>query len=332
MRYVHVSVNGSALFRYDSLSPSRTLCTSFYGDDDPHVYEQLYPHEPFGNYRTTGGVKKQAKYRYTMRKKVTTVPDDDFSAVYRVVDALTAPTDDLYVARVSALADIRSWAGYWVINRMCGNWDHYTSPGYPHNIYTYIPPYERSRLHVNDTDGAFETVFSLFPDPGYLPSIMFAKPEFRRVYWRLASDMVRGPMDPAVSGVRLLDWYRVFRENRIAASPTAMSAWITSRRGEFIQRLAAVTNVAFAVSTQDTVTDTTPLTVNGRAPIAVTGILVNGQAHRHQMGGRDGLANPCRPPAARISSLSTASTRRAPWSEATLSHLHRRASRCRASS
>ena len=76
MRYVHVSVNGSALFRYDSLSPSRTLCTSFYGDDDPHVYEQLYPHEPFGNYTTTGGVKKQAKYRYCMRKKSTTVPDD----------------------------------------------------------------------------------------------------------------------------------------------------------------------------------------------------------------------------------------------------------------
>ena len=155
MRYVHVSLNGSSLFRYDSFSPSRTLCSSWYDDDDPHVYEQLYPHEPFGNYTTTGGVKKQSKYRYSMRKKRTSVPDDDYSPLYHVIDALAAPTDDLYVARVSALADIRSWAGYWVINRMCGNGDHYRSANYPHNMYTYIPPCGRSRLHVNDTDGAF---------------------------------------------------------------------------------------------------------------------------------------------------------------------------------
>ncbi|MBE7503458.1 MAG: lamin tail domain-containing protein [Verrucomicrobiales bacterium] len=280
LRYVHVSVNGSALFRYDSLSPSRTLCTSWYGDDDPHVYEQLYPHEPFGNYRTTGGVKKQAKYRYTMRKKVTNVPDDDYAALYRLVDALAAPTDDLYVARVSALADIRSWAGYWVINRMCGNGDHYTSPGYPHNLYTYIPPYGRSRLHANDTDGAFGTVFSLFPDAGYLPGIMFAKPEFRRVYWRLASDMVRGPMDPAVSGPRLLEWHRVFRDDGITATaPTAMSAWITARRNEFGRQLAAVTNVAFRVFRPPAATNATPLALQGRAPIAVTEIRVNGESH-----------------------------------------------------
>ena len=150
------------------------------------MYEQLYPHEPFGNYTTSGGAKKQAKYRYCMRKKHTTEPDDDFSSLYRVIDALGAPTDDLYVARVSALADIRSWAGYWVINRMCGNGDHYKSASYPHNIYTYIPPYGLSRLHANDLDGAFQTTYTLFPDAGYLPGILFAKPEFRRIYWRLA--------------------------------------------------------------------------------------------------------------------------------------------------
>ena len=280
MRYVHVSVNGSDLFRYDSLSPSRTLCTSWYGDDDPHVYEQLYPHEPFRNYTTTGGVKKQAKYRYCMRKKGTTVPDDDFSPLYRLVDALSAPTDDLYVARVSALADIRSWAGYWVINRMCGNGDHYNSAGYPHNLYTYIPPYGRSRLHVNDTDGAFRTTHSLFPDAGYLPGIMFAKPEFRRVYWRLACDMVRGPMDPAVSGARLNDWHRIFSENGItAAAPSEMSAWITARRNEYLQMLAPMTNLAFRITTPDIITNQTPITVTGHGPIAVSAIEIDGKAH-----------------------------------------------------
>jgi hypothetical protein len=280
MRYVHVSVNGSALFRYDSLSTSRTLCTSWYGDDDPHVYEQLYPHEPFGNYTTTGGVKKQAKYRYTMRKKHTTVPDDDFSSVYRVIDALRAPSDDLYVARVSALADIRSWAGYWAINRMFGNSDHYNSASYPHNIYTYIPPYGRSRLHPNDMDGAFQTIHTLFPSAGYLPAIMFAKPEFRRVYWRLTRDIAQGPMDPAVSTARLNDWYQVFLKNGItAASPSAMSAWITARRNEYLRVLAPMTNVVFRVSTPDIVTNATPITIRGEAPISVTAIEINGQAH-----------------------------------------------------
>ncbi|HOB97339.1 MAG TPA: lamin tail domain-containing protein [Verrucomicrobiota bacterium] len=280
MRYVHVSVNGSALFRYDSFSPSRSLCSRWYGDDDPHVYEQLYPHEPFANYTTTGGVKKQAKYRYCMRKKVTTVPDDDFSPLYRVIDALRASTDDLYVARVSALADIRSWAGYWVINRMCGNSDHYNSPGYPHNMYTYIPPYERSRLHVNDTDGAFRTAYSIFPDSGFLPGTMFAKPELRRVYWRLACDVARGPMDPALSTKRLNDWYQAFRDNRLTAtSPSEMSAWITARRNEYLQRLAPMTNIAFKVSTPNIATNSTPITVIGEAPIAVTAIEVNGLPH-----------------------------------------------------
>jgi len=280
MRYVHASVNGSALFRYDSLSPSRTLCTSWYGDDDPHVYEQLYPHEPFGNYTTTGGAKKQAKYRYCMRKKHTTVPDDDFSALYHVIDALAAPTDDLYVARVGALADIRSWAGYWAINRMCGNSDHYKSADYPHNIYTYIPPYGRSRLHVNDLDGAFQTTFSLFPGTGYLPGIMFAKPEFRRIYWRLACDMVHGPMDPALSSVRLSDWHQVFLDNGISAvGPLQMSTWITARRNEYLQTLAPLTNVTFEVTTPDTTTNGTPITIMGKAPIAVTAIEVNGHAH-----------------------------------------------------
>lgn len=283
MRYVHVSVNGSALFRYDSLSPSRTLCASWYGDEDPHVYEQLYPHEPFGDYTSADGSKKQAKYRYCMRKKMTTVPDDDFSPLFRIVDALKSPADDLYVARVSALADIRSWAGYWVINRMCGNWDHYTSPGYPHNMYTYIPPYERSRLHANDTDGAFGTVYTLFPSAGYMPGIMFAKPEFRRVYWRLAHDMVQGPMSPAASDVRLRDWHKVFSDHGIAAvPPTDMIAWIAARRAEFMRELAPVTNLAFEASTPNTVTSATPLTVTGKAPISVTTIQVNGQPHAIQ--------------------------------------------------
>ncbi|MHC1769199.1 MAG: lamin tail domain-containing protein [Verrucomicrobiia bacterium] len=280
MRYVHVSVNGSALFRYDSLSPSRALCASWYGDEDPHIYEQLYPHEPFRNYSTTGGVKKQAKYRYSMRKKSTTAPDDDFSSLYHVVDALSAPSDELYVPRVSALADIRSWAGYWVVNRMCGNGDHYNSPGYPHNLYTYIPPYGRSRLHVNDTDGAFRTAYSLFPDSGYLPGIMFAKPEFRRVYWRLAFDMARGPMDPARSTTRLNDWYRVFRDHGISAtSPSEMSAFITARRNEYLQRLAPVTNIAFRVIKAGSDTNANPMTIRGDAPIAVTTIEVDGQPH-----------------------------------------------------
>lgn len=283
MRYVHVSVNGSALFRYDSLSPSRTLCASWYSDDDPHVYEQLYPHEPFRRYTTTGGAKKQAKYRYCMRKKATAVPDDDFSPLYRVVDALGAPTDDRYVARVSALADIRSWAGYWVVNRMCGNGDHYNSAGYPHNLYTYIPPYGRSRLHANDMDGAFGTTYSLFPDAGYLPGVMFAKPEFRRVYWRLAHDMALGPMSPSASDTRLFEWHEAFRNNGITAvAPTAMRNWIAARRADYLRELAPVTNLAFKVTTPDTLTNRTPIIIRGEAPIAVIAIEINGQAHAIQ--------------------------------------------------
>jgi hypothetical protein len=109
---------------------------------------------------------------------------------------------------------------------------------------------------------------------------MFAKPEFRRVYWRLACDMAQGPMDPAVSGARLNDWYQVFVSNGIAAvSPSDMSAWIAARRNEYLQALAPKTNVAFRVTTPDTVTNRTPITLTGEAPIAVTSIEVNSRPH-----------------------------------------------------
>ena len=280
LRFVHVSVNGSSLFRHDFFSPSRGLCAAWYGDDDAHVYEQLYPHEPFGHYATDGGVKKQAKYRYCMRKKHTAAPDDDFSAIYAVVDALRSADDTRYVARVSALADIRNWAGYWLINRMCGNGDHYRSASYPHNLYTYVPRFDRSRLHVNDTDGAFRTVYALWPDRNYLPGILFAKPEFRRIYWRLARDLAYGPMSPDKSSTVLNHWHSALTDAGLdPTDPRDMTTWIAARRNHVIQELAPVTNVVFHISTPDTVTPTAPVVVAGQAPIGVVAIQVNGHDH-----------------------------------------------------
>ena len=279
-RYTHVHVNGASLFMHDLFSPSRSMCRSWYGDDDPHVYEQLAPLKPFNSYTTTGDVPKQARYRYGMRKKRTTVPDDDYSALYRIITALRAPTDALYVSRVLALADIRSWAGYWLINRMAGNEDHYRSEDYPHNLYTYIPPYERSRLHVNDTDMAFFETYSLFPPTSYLPGVMFSKPEFRRIYWRLARDLVHGPIAAGRSDEILDAWHQAFQDEGIDASdPASMASWIAGRRTYMAGLLEPVTGVVFRVMSPDSPTSASTAVLEGKAPIQVSLIHINGREH-----------------------------------------------------
>ena len=42
-------------------------------------------------YTTTGGVKKQARYRWSWEKKFNRTLDDDYTSLYGLVDALNAP-------------------------------------------------------------------------------------------------------------------------------------------------------------------------------------------------------------------------------------------------
>ena len=281
MRYVRVSVNGSALFRYDSLSPSRI------------ALHQLVWRRRSARVRTAlsaRAFRQLPHHRQASRNRRNTATP----CARRAPPCRTTITRRVSDRGCAGRTHRRSLRGARVragrhpeLGRLLGDQPHVRQRGPLHLSRlpaqpVYLHPPLRAIPAARERYGwrLWHRLQSLSRTPGYLPGIMFAKPEFRRVYWRLASDVVRGPMDPAVSGARLLDWYQVFRDHDISAvAPTAMNAWITARRAAFIQELATVTNVAFEVSTPSLVTNATPLTVRGRAPIAVTAIQVNGQAH-----------------------------------------------------
>lgn len=297
LRFVRVHVNGSDLFRHDIQTPTRDFAASWYGDDDAHMYKEDYPVDPFGMYTNTGGGKHQATYAFVMQKSATSTPANDFEPLYRLADALAQTNTATRNARVDALADARGWAGYFVGNHAVGNEDSYGyGPFFLHNMYGYIPPVGRSRLHLYDMDSAFTTTMTnglanILPGPGApLVQRLFRAPSFERIYWRVVQDFANGPMVAAASDARLYAWYAAFTNDGLPfASPDVgiasggtrtMRQWIEERRAQFIGALA-VTNadvpLAFTSNGGADFSSTNAIaTLAGVAPVRAETLRING--------------------------------------------------------
>jgi len=295
LRFVRVHVNGSDLLRHDLQLPTRDFARSWHGDEDPWIHKEEKPLDPFQNYVSTGGVKKRATYRFIMEKYATTVPDDDYSALYRLVDALNQTNPPAYLARVAALADIARWAGYFAVNHAAGNVDSYGfGESFLHNLYAYLPPRGRSALHLHDLDSAFASNDPrLFPDAAYpVVARLFRAPPFERVYWRLLQELAAGPMAPDPGHAVLDAWHAALAADGLAPrtpddvdpnTGKSMRQWIAERRAQIQQQLAATNAAAFLVTTAggaDFATDQRLVLFQGLAPVAVDRVLLNGRPLR----------------------------------------------------
>ena len=276
LRFVRARVNKSNLLRHDYQPSSGDFVKSWYGDDDPQVYENVR-FDPFARYlRSDTGEMNLSRYRYSLQKKKTNVPGEDYSAVFRLINALylvnSAPA--IFEARVGALIDPYGWAGYFALNRVCGNKDSYGWNS-PHNMLTYIPVTHRSRLHLHDMDAAFKTATGLWPTG--IPNWVFSKPRFRRAYWRLLKNLADGPLRPEVCNPELQGWYDAFRANGFAPThPQGMMNWNASRRTQILNALPVAaleitSNAGEDFSTQDHI-----VSLQGTAPIEAAEIHVNG--------------------------------------------------------
>ncbi len=296
LRYVRVHVNGSDLFRHDLQGPTRDFARSWYGDDDPHLYKEEKPLDPFGNYTNTAGAKTQATYAFLMQKNRTRVPAYDYGAFYRLVDALAHPDEPVRNARVAALADPRGVAVYFAGNRAAGNVDSYGyGAGFLHNLYAYVPPLGRARLHLYDLDSAF-TAPPITQSAQWFPSAeapgwrrVFASPGFEREYWRLLRDYAEGPLRATHSDARLDAWHQAFTQDGLgflsadAVDPNtglSMRQWIAQRRTQMLNALTATNAAAaFTVTTHGGADFATPqrlVTVSGQAPVTADTLWVNG--------------------------------------------------------
>jgi hypothetical protein len=273
---------GGLAFHGDWLGPSTDLCETWFGDDDPEVFKNLdYSVDAFGMIENQFGMKK-SRYAALSVKRAMVHPNDDYSQVFKIARAVNTADDAKFIKRTEAVIDIRSWASYFALAGLFGDWDKY-GYAYSHNYYVYIPRHGRSQLMLHDADLAFATIGVQWPTGNQVPNRMFLNtPAFTRVYWSLLKDAADGPLLAERSDA----YYDATRSTSVAngldlGDPAAFKQKIATARASVLSGLATV-DAPFEIGSNggaDFSTDTNPLTLTGTAPVHVETIRVNGHKY-----------------------------------------------------
>ncbi len=304
-RYVAVYVNGNrrGLLMEDSQVPTSDMVKEYFPNDTTGYLYKMQPWfeaAPFpsgatigvspqsfcylGNYTTTGGVKKTARYRYNFLVRRTADSASNFTNVFSLVDAANSYATPNYVANLENIADMENWMRVFAGNHAAGNLDSVGSI-VAQNIYGYIGTQgTRYSLMMWDLNidlggpqswGPGQNLFAVSdPVVGY----MFNNPTFRRMYWRALEELVKGPLAPGASAPLLNGKYNAFVANGLAVEnpQSAMLPWITQAGTSIAAQLAVENTTNFTVN-PPTVGNNLA-TVSGSAPVVVQTILINGAA------------------------------------------------------
>ena len=300
-RYLHVYINEfhKGTIYSDSHYPNRGYISSWFPDDnegDLFEIDDWFEYDDslnfssvnatIADFTTTGGAKKQARYRWNWEKKPAMAADDGYEGIFAVADAMNLPLGRLYDARVNALIDIEQWMRTMGTRRIVGDWDGY---GYNRgkNTYTYKPVRAPWNLLLWDLDfslgaGSRAATHGLFDqiNDAVLRDRFFVHPRSRRAYWRALEDAVNGPLVAGNHEPMMWAFYDALASNGVAvASPTDRINWMATRRAYISSQLGSVTNVAFEVSTEDFASASSPVTITGTAPVAAYRVHINGIEH-----------------------------------------------------
>ncbi len=286
VRQVRVYANGTSRdVMTDMLTPTLDMCERWYADPDPQVYKDVgWTGDPFAVYMNGLGEKKLARYRWNLRKRKASVPNDDYATQLGLVDAFATTDNAAYDARVGALLDARGWVNYFALSGVLEAWDHY---GYQwsHNMLVYIPREQRSHMFLYDMDHCIAggTTGGLFP--GWtVPTRLYERPVFRRAYWAFLKELCAGPLTAARTDAVLNDWQAVYVATGIPCDKNevaAMKSWLAARRA-FVEGQLATVATTFAVTSNggnNFTTDAASVVLSGTAPVDVTTIAVNGRPH-----------------------------------------------------
>ena len=305
-RYVHFYVNGAhrSFIMQDTQKPNADLVRQWFpGEADGELFKVQIWREydaalnnttsipaTLGNFTTTGGAKKTARYRWCWTPRASAGTTNDFTPLFGLVDAVNSPSNT-YTAAVEAVADIEQWMRTIATEHIVGNWDSY-GYGNGQNMYAYKPAGGRWQLLIWDLDVAISEVgdpatadlFKLtnpyFPTFNGDPAVvdrMFRHPKFARAYWRALQDAVNGPLLSSNFNALLDAKEAAFAASGIAvASPALIKTFLAQRRNYLVARLATVA-VPFSVSTPAFLTtDDNLVLLSGRAPLEVRDLTING--------------------------------------------------------
>ncbi|MDP7289088.1 MAG: CotH kinase family protein, partial [Phycisphaerae bacterium] len=302
MRYVHLFVNqnGKNTIYSDSHSPNDDFVNAYWSDgtdgelfkiddwfefnDSSQVSREFNDNAQLRLYTTTGGEKKQARYRWSWRKEPMGGFNDDYSLFYELVDAMNYDYQSpQFAATVPAIVDYDEWMRVFAIQHIINNWDSY---GFNRgkNMSMYMPDDGQWQMIMWDLDHSHMTgsvdnnnLFSI-NDP-ILKNEFFNYPLFRRAYWRAIYDTAQA-MDASKIDPVMDENYWTFQANGInPESPDSnIKAWVSGRRNWLLQQVTAIDS-SFEITTNGGADYSTPsqiVTIQGTAPVAVKTMFLNG--------------------------------------------------------
>lgn len=300
--YINLFVNGirRAVVYTDSQQPDGEYVDSWLPDSEggelykiddwfeftPDAFREFNVDATMGDFTTTGGVKKKARYRWSWERKSYKGYSDDYTSLFHLADAMNLPGNENYEAALRSIADIEQWLRVFALRHIVGDWDGYgfqrgknmsmfKRPGGKFHMLPWDLDFSLGGGSNGPEDGIFGT-----SDPAV--SRIYDFPPFRRLYLQAYDDAVKGPLAPENIEPLMDEHYRAFLDNNLdVEAPENIKVWVEQRRA-YLAGVVASADAPFAVTTnngQPITTDSRMLELTGTAPIELRGITVNGLLH-----------------------------------------------------
>ena len=295
-RFVHMYVNGSkrGMILEDAQQPSSELAEQYFPDDsegDLFKIEDWFEFDDtgsafnnvdatLGNFTTTGGAKKVARYRWCWRPRAVQESSSDFTNLFALVNALYATRPEPYRAQVDSLMDVDGWMHTLALERFVGNWDSF---GYNRgkNMYVYKPtkgPWQMMAWDIDFVLGLGDgATTGLTGGQDSAMNTLRNETPFARAYWRAFQNILDGPGLESRLGPVMDAKYNALVANGVpASSPAAIKSFLASRRS-FVQGQLAAYAASFSVTGLTTLNNVA--TITGTSPVQIRTITFNGNEY-----------------------------------------------------
>jgi hypothetical protein len=237
-------------------------------------------------YTTTGGAKKQARYRQTWPRRAAPAQElHDYTNIFQLVDLVltnAALGSDAYTRALTGAVDVEEWFKGHVTQHLYNNYDSFSYGG-GQNAFAYRPERGTWKLFIWDNDFAFggsPTDTLVFNIGGAEHGPRNDHAPFARLYWQALIEAVNGMMTAGRSNPILDARY----DGLVAAgagvgSPQGIKDFIAARR-TYLLSLISSNQGAFRITSNggaDFATNRNLITLAGTAPLEVRTLLVNGK-------------------------------------------------------
>src|SRR4051794_8225765 len=240
---------------------------------------------------TTGArVKKLARYRYNFLARGTKGTANNFTNVYKLVDAVNLPVNTTqYLTNMDALVDSENWMRTFAVEHAVGNWDSVGAQN-AQNMYGYKPENGKWNLLIWDYNIVLGNSSSWTPGQNVWPvlftagdtgmSNIYTTPKFVRAYFRALKDIANGPMTASVVEPMMDSKFNQFTlagVNVTSPDGAGVKTFISQARTALQGILAGQNaNTAFTLNNPATSTVTNNYVIlTGLAPVDARTITIN---------------------------------------------------------